>query len=411
MKRAIHPDILAFTLLLGALCALPPMSIDMALPALSRIGESLGASIGAATLTLSVFMAGFSFAQLLFGPISDRFGRRPALLGGCALYTLASFACAAAPSMGLLLAARFFEGCGAGAGMAMAFAIVRDRFEGANARARLSYVGMVLSIAPMIAPTLGAWIIGVTHWRAIYGALGVGGAALIVTVYFFLEESLKRPDATALQPNRLLSNYLRVLRTRVSIGYILVNGFNFGCMFAYVAASSFLMMQVFGLSASVYGVTFACTALGIMAGAFVNSRLNLLGVSPRMPLIVGLIGVLACVLALLALYLGHVVTLMLFLPLLVASDFFYGLVTANAAQGALHPLPDIAGVAGASLGFVQMACGSMASALVARLNDGHSPSAMIWTMLLFSAASAAIYFLVVGPIDKRAGRRREGEHG
>ena len=402
MKRAIHPDKLAFTLLLGALCALPPMSIDMALPALSLIGDSLGATIGAATLTLSVFMAGFSFAQLAFGPISDRFGRRPTLLCGCALFTLASFACAAAPSMGFLLTARFFEGCGAGSGTTMAFAIVRDRFDGANARTRLSYVSMVLSIAPMIAPTLGAWIIGVTHCRVIYGLLGVGCALLVGTVYLTLEESLKTPDATALQPARLMSNYLRVLRTRASIGYILVNGFNFGCMFAYVAGSSFLMMQVFDLSANVYGATFACTAFGIMSGAFINSRLSLFGVSPRIPLTIGLVGILACTSALAVLYANDLVRLSVFLPLLVGSTFSYGLVTANAAHGALHPLPDIAGVAGASLGFVQMAFGSMASASVARFSDGRTSSSMILTMLFCSAASAATYFLAVRPAEMQA---------
>jgi len=386
--------------MLGALCALPPLSVDMALPALSLIGDSFGSSISVATLTLSVFLAGFSFAQLAFGPVSDRLGRRPALLVGCALYSLASFGCAVAPSMEFLLISRLLEGCGAGGGTTTVFAIVRDHFEGSRARTRLSYVSMVLSLAPMIAPTLGAWIIGATHWRVIYAALGVTGFSLLMVVYFSFDESLKTRDVTALNPNRLLTNYLRVLRSRVAIGYIFVEGFSFGGMFSYVAGSSFLMMRYFGLSASLYGYTFACTAFGIMSGAFVNARLCSGNISPRIPLSLGLIGVLICTLSLLTLYLNGVAHLSNFLPLLVASTFFYGLVTANTAYRALHPLPDIAGVAGATFGFVRMACGSAAAALVAGFSDGKSLSSMIFSMLLCSTASAAIYFFALRPYEK-----------
>jgi DHA1 family bicyclomycin/chloramphenicol resistance-like MFS transporter len=161
------------------------------------------------------------------------------------------------------------------------------------------------------------------------------------------------------------------------------------------------MMQFFGLSASAYGYTFACTALGIMAGAFINSRLGILNISPRLPLSVGLFGIVACSLALLALYMNDATRLTYFLPLLVASTFCYGLVTPNAAHGALHPLPEIAGVAGASLGFVQMACGSAASAMVAKLSDGKTPFSMILTMAFCASASCLIYFLCVRPAEKR----------
>jgi len=400
--RRLNPDSLAFTLLLGALGALPPLSIDMALPALSRIGESLHSSISAATLTLSLFMAGFSIAQLLFGPLSDRFGRRPVLIGGCSLFTIASLACAVAPSLELLLLARFIEGCGAGAGMVMVFAMVRDLFDGAKGRTRLSYVSLVLSVAPMIAPTLGAWILAFTHWRAIYGVLAIGGFVLTSVLVLGLEESLAHPDPRALRIERLVVNYGRILRTRLSIGFILINGLSFGCMFGYVAGSSFVMIQILGLSASHYAITFACTALGIMAGAFVSGRLSQRHIPAQVPLTLGLAGALITSLALTLLTLSGATSLIAFLPLLVLCTFCYGLVAPNAAHGALQPLPEIAGVAGASLGFMQMAGGALASALVSQLSDGQTALSMTATMTLCSGASLALYLFWVRPAEPQA---------
>lgn len=399
MKK-INPDTLLFTLLLGALGALPPLSIDMALPALSLIGDTLHRSIGDVTLTLSLFMAGFSSAQLLFGPLSDRFGRRPVLIGGVGLFSAASFACAFAPSLETLLAARFVEGCGAGAGMVMVFAMVRDVFDGPTGRTKLSYVNLVLSIAPMIAPTLGAWILVWLPWPAIYLALGFGGLALSVVLVLGLDESLAQPDLDAVKLGRVAANYAQVLRTRISIGYILINGLSFGCMFAYVSGSSFFMIQVLGLSPKAYAVTFACTALGILVGALVSGKLSHRHVSSVVPLSIGLAGAVAGAAALTVLTLTVSPSVMVFLPVLVLCTFCFGLITPNAAHGALHPLPQIAGVAGATLGFCQMAGGSLASALVAEFGDGQTALAMTGTMLVFAVGALVLYLLVVLPAEK-----------
>lgn len=174
----LQPHSIGFTLLLGGLGTLPPFAIDMALPALTQIGIALQSAMGNVLLTLSFFMAGFSLAQLAFGPVSDRFGRWPTLVVGCSLFSVASIACALAPTIEFLLVARFVEGCGAGAGMVMVFAMVRDLFEGPQARTKLSYVTVVLNVAPMIAPAVGAALLSIGDWRLIYWALGVAGASL-----------------------------------------------------------------------------------------------------------------------------------------------------------------------------------------------------------------------------------------
>ncbi len=407
--RRIHPETLAFTLLLGALGALPPLSIDMALPALGHIAASLHRSIGDVTLTLSLFMAGFSSAQLLFGPLSDRYGRRPVLLAGCGLFALASLACAVAPSLESLLAARFAEGCGAGAGMVMVFAMVRDLFDGHRARTKLSYVNLVLGVAPMIAPTLGAWILALLPWPAIYTTLAAGGLALTLAVWLGLAESLPTPDPGALDLGRVAANYRRVLGHRLAFGYILINGLAFGCMFAYVSGSSFLMIQLLGLSAGRYALTFACTALGIMAGAFLSGQLSHRHVSATVPLGLGLGGAALGSGLLAVLTLTGAPSVALFLPLLVLTTLCYGLIAPNAAHGALHPLPEIAGVAGASLGFTQMAGGALASALVAELNDGRTILSMTATMTLFAVAALLVYALMVMPAERRHEEAAEPE--
>jgi DHA1 family bicyclomycin/chloramphenicol resistance-like MFS transporter len=151
MHMEIRPKSVGFTVLLGALAALPPLSIDMGLPAFPPLEQDLGASPAGAGLTLSVFMAGFSVSQLLLGPLSDRYGRRPVLLAGLLFYAAAGFLCAIAPSIETLIGLRLVEGACAASGTVMAFAITRDLFDGAAARQRLSYVSMVLAVAPVIA--------------------------------------------------------------------------------------------------------------------------------------------------------------------------------------------------------------------------------------------------------------------
>ncbi|MBW4542233.1 MAG: MFS transporter [Myxacorys chilensis ATA2-1-KO14] len=175
----IRPNSLGFTLLLGALAALPPLAIDMGLPALAALGTSFNASPAATGLTLSLFMAGFAIAQLVFGPFSDRYGRRPILLMGCGVFTLANVMCTIAPSIDALITWRFIAGAGAGAAAVLEMAIVRDLFEGSAARAQFSYINLVTSIAPMIAPIIGARVLVVTGWRSVYGVLAVGGGCTL----------------------------------------------------------------------------------------------------------------------------------------------------------------------------------------------------------------------------------------
>jgi DHA1 family bicyclomycin/chloramphenicol resistance-like MFS transporter len=400
----IRPDSIVFIILLSALGGLTPLSIDMGLPALQAIGHSLQVSPASAALTLSLFLVGFAFGPVILGPLSDRFGRRPILLAGCSLFALAGIGCAVASSLPVLLFWRLLEGIGAGAGSTLSIAIVRDLFDGATARSRLSYVATVGSIAPMIAPTLGAIVLAWLGWRAIYGFLAAAGLLLFAAVLIGFAESHSKIDKAALHPGRLAANYERIFRNPKCLGYTLVAALNFGCMFSYISSSPLVMMGVLGVSPSHYGWTFAATALGIMAGAFINGRLNARGFSPSTLLNFGLGLSLISALSLLVISFTSAASVTTILPLLVVNTFSVGFIGPNATQGVMHPVPDIAGVASAVLGSMRMLTGALAGVIVAFLFDTHTAHAMSESMTFFSLASLAVYAGIVRRAERSAVR-------
>ena len=388
------PGTLSFTVLLGILAALPPLSIDMGLPALPTITTSLNASPAAVGLTLSLFMFGYAMAQLIFGPLSDRYGRKPILFTGCVIFMLASAGCVIAPSINPLIVWRFFQGAGAGAGMTVTLAMVRDLFEGVRARSQISYINSVISIAPMIAPTIGGGLLAIANWRAIYGLLALGGLVLVIAVALGLNESIKNRNVNALKLDQLIGNYQRFVNNRVCLGYALVNTFSFGCMFSYVASSPLVMLKVLGISNTAFGLIFASTAIGIMAGSLLSGLLNARGVSSTRLMSFGLV---LCATSSIALILvsvtgvGQVITLV---PLLIINTFCHGLIAPNAIHNALHLIPEIAGTVAAAIGFLQMLGGALASALIAFLFDGHTVNAMSEVMASFAIAALATYSLL-----------------
>jgi DHA1 family bicyclomycin/chloramphenicol resistance-like MFS transporter len=396
----LRPDSIAFIVFLSALGGLTPLSIDMGLPALQAIGHSLQVSSASAALTLSFFLIGFAFGPVLLGPMSDRFGRRPILLAGASVFALAGIGCALAPSLPVLLFWRLLEGVGAGAGSTLSLAIVRDLFDGATARTRLSYVSTIGSLAPMLAPTLGAIVLIFFGWRAIYGFLATVGFLIVFAVFFGFTESHQATDKNALQPGKLAANYARIFRNRICLGYALVVSLNFGCMFSYISSSPLVMMGVLGVSPTYYGWTFAATALGIMTGAFSNGRLNAFGFSAATLLTFGLGLSSLTALSLLAISHSDWASLSTILPLLVLNTFSIGFIGPNATQGVMHPLPDIAGVASAVLGSLRMLFGASAGVLVAILFDNHSAHAMAESMTLFSLGSLTVYWLIVRPAER-----------
>jgi DHA1 family bicyclomycin/chloramphenicol resistance-like MFS transporter len=395
---------LPFTLLLGALATLAAFATDMGLPVLAETAASLGVTPGHAALTLSVFMAGFALGPLVLGPLSDHFGRRPILLTGCAMFAVFGALGAFSTSLGGLLTWRFLMGTGAGGCQVLVLATVRDLFVGTEARVKQAYVNLAGGVAPIIAPTLGVAIAAAGGWRAIYAALAAGGVVLFALVARRLGESAPRRAGATLTVRDTLASYARVLRHPVSLGYALVVALNFGCLFAYVSGSSLVLIELLRVSRPVYGYLFACTAFGLMVGAFATARLTRRGVPHERLIVGGFVLIVATALALLALTLAGRLTVAMLVPLGVVNFVGQGIVRPNAALGALEPMPEIAGIASAVLSGLQMVSGAAASAVVATFFDGRSALAVTGTMAACSVGSAAVYAGLVRRAERRSAR-------
>jgi MFS transporter, DHA1 family, multidrug resistance protein len=373
----------------------------MGLPVLAQTAHSLGVPAGRAALTLSVFLAGFAVGPLVFGPLSDHFGRRPVLLTGIGMFVLFGALGAFSRSLQALLLWRFLMGTGAGGCQVLVLAVVRDLFSGAEARIKQSYVNLAGGVAPIIAPTIGIAIAALGGWRAIYGALAIGGTLLFTIASLGLGESAPRGEPGALTVRGTLESYLRVVRHPVSMGNVAVIALNFACLFAYVSASSLVLIGLLGVSQRTYGLMFAATSGGLMVGAFTNARLSARGVAHSRLIAWGLGAIVGTALILVVLTLIGALRTWLLVGLVIIGFIGHGIVRPNAAQGALEPMASIAGVASAVLSGTQMLTGALASAVVAALFDGRSAIAMTGMMAVCSTASALVYFGIVRPAERR----------
>jgi DHA1 family bicyclomycin/chloramphenicol resistance-like MFS transporter len=207
----IPPASVAFTLLMGFLVALPSFGIDMSLPALIATGASLHVAPAEAGLTMSVFMIGFAVAPLLYGPASDRYGRKPAVICACLLFIVAGVGCAMARSLPALLAWRVVQGAGAGASMTLAFAIIRDLFDGQAARTEISYIVVATMVVPMLAPSVGAALLAFWGWRAIHAVLAGVGTFLVLAIALGFNENATLSPVNRLLPSVVARNYHLVL--------------------------------------------------------------------------------------------------------------------------------------------------------------------------------------------------------
>jgi DHA1 family bicyclomycin/chloramphenicol resistance-like MFS transporter len=397
----IDPASFAFTLLLGLLSSLPTFGIDMILPTLSATGAELGAPPSAVGLAMSVYLLSLGAALMVYGPVSDRFGRKPVAVFGCALMIAASIGCMLAHSLPQLLVFRALQGAGAsGPGLA-AITIVRDLFEGAAARAKMSYVVFAVNIVPMVAPTIGAALLALDGWRTIYLVPIAAGLVLLLAMPGLAETARIDPGAR-LRPATIARDYLRVLAHPVSLGNILCNAAAAGAVFAYITGSALFFINVLDLTPNQYGVIFGASSLSVMGGTFINKRFAVWGVSPGQMIIIGLAlsTLLAAVLLVMAIAGGKSIILVMLVMIGVALSF--GLISPNAMTGAVQPLPEIAGSTSAVLIFVQMIAAASSSALVAGLFDGHSALSMAEIMLLSCVLAIASYVGVVRRAERFA---------
>lgn len=391
-SRAIAPTSLFYVVMLGLFSALPPFGTDAGLPGLPGLEASFGVSVAVATQTLTLFLLGFATGPVLFGPLSDRYGRKPILLFGIAVFTAAALGCSMAGSMHALLVLRFIGGVGAGAAASLPAAIVRDVFRHEEALSRQSLVSMVNSVAPLIAPLLGAAILAFGGWRAIYASLAVLGCGVFLVATFCyaetapLEASRSRTSVLA----SAMTAYRAVLGDRTYLLSTALLASTFGAMFAYITGSSAVFMNLLGATPTVYGMLFACTAAGTITGAASNARLSARWGARRVMATAAAGNVMICVVLLAAACLG-MRSIPLSAALVVLSNFCAGIIIPSATHAALRNMGKVAGSAAALQRGLQMIAGSAAGSLVG-LIGGNPLVAM--SLAMGTAALIALGLLI-----------------
>ena len=368
-RPMLRPDSRAMTLLLGALVAIAPLSMDIYLPSLPSMTQALGATVDEVQLTVSVYMFGWGVAQLFAGPVSDRFGRRPALLWALVVYTLASVACALARDVGTLVAARFVQALSMATVAVVPRAVVRDIHAGERAAQMLSTMMLVLGVAPVLAPILGAELHLRFGWRATFAFVALYGVAAWIAVRFCLPETLRKPDPDALDPRTMVGNWSRVLSSRRYVGFTLIIAGAWSGLFAFLAGSAFVFVDAMGESARAFSLYLGLVSLGVFAGTAVSRRMlprigleRLIGASTAVMFASGT-GMAALA------WLGTREPLAIVLPMFVFMAAYMGTVPQSTA-GALTPYPQIAGSAASLMSFVQFSIAATAALLVGVAWDG-----------------------------------------
>jgi DHA1 family bicyclomycin/chloramphenicol resistance-like MFS transporter len=387
------PPSFGLALLLTTLVALGPLSTDLYLPALPGMTAEFATDVARVQLTLSVFLIGFAVAQLFYGPLSDRYGRRPAMLFGLLLYLASSLACMLAPSIDALIAARFFQALGACAGPVLGRAIVRDVYGPVQAARVLAYISGAMAIAPMIGPFIGGWLTVWFGWRANFAALALFSAVQTAVVFRLLGESNAHKDPLATRPHRLLGNFRELIAGRAYLGYLLCAAFGYAALFSFISGSSFVLIGLHGLTPQWFGASFGLVVTGYIVGTLLTGRHTLRLGTSRMVMMGALLGTAAgSLMAVLALA-GVESVWAILLPMFVFM-VATGLVMPNAIGGALAPYPKMAGAASALMGFVQM---SLAAAVGIAVGHAYDRSAVPMTaaIALCGWAVLASYFFLV----------------
>lgn len=387
---------LRLVLVLGALVTLGPLTIDMYLPSLPRIATELHTTETAAQLTLTGTLLGLALGQLVVGPLSDSLGRRTPLLVGTALHVLASVAAVFSPNVAVLGILRVVQGLGAAAAAVVALAVVRDLFSGRSAATVLSRLFLVIGVAPVLAPTLGGILLTAVSWRGVFVALALIGVALLVVGALALPETMppQRRTAGGLRP--ALRSYATLLRDLPFVALVGVAGLAMSSLFAYVAGSSFVFQDQYGLSQQQFAYVFAAGAVALIGASQLN--VWLLGrCSPERittgALVVGAVAGAVLVGAATS-QVGGLTGLLVPLWVVLGS---VGLVLPNAPALALSRHGEAAGTAAALLGAVQFGFGALIAPLVGAL--GNDSVAMATAML----GGTVLALLALVPILRRAG--------
>ncbi|GHG16159.1 Bcr/CflA family multidrug efflux MFS transporter [Streptomyces filamentosus] len=389
---------LLVTLVLGGLTALPPLSMDMYLPALPEVTRSLAAPAATIQLTLTACLAGMALGQLVVGPMSDKWGRRRPLLAGMVVYVLATAVCALAPSIELLIAFRLLQGLAGAAAIVIARAVVRDLYDGVEMARFFSTLMLISGVAPVVAPLIGGQILRFTDWRGVFHVLAVIGVLLTLVAHRFLHETLPPERRQEGGVGQALRTMRGLLADRVFTGYMLAGGLAFAALFAYISASPFVVQEIYGASPQTFSLLFGLNSVGLVAVGQINGKLLVGRVSLDKALGLGLSVILLAATALLLMttgVFGEVGLVPIAAGLFVLMSAM-GLAMPNTNAQALMRTPHAAGSASALLGTSSFLIGAVASPLVGIAGE-HTAVPMAVVQLACAVAALAAFLLLCRP--------------
>jgi DHA1 family bicyclomycin/chloramphenicol resistance-like MFS transporter len=379
-------------IVLGALSAIAPFSVDMYLPGFPAIARDLVTDVSNVGLTLTSYFIGLSMGQLMFGPVIDRFGRKKPLMVGLLVYILAAVGCAFSPSIYYLIGLRLFLAMGCCVGMVGGSSVIRDLFSGREVARALSLMMTIFGVAPIIAPTIGGLIVATLGWRFIFGVLAMIGAFVLMAVKEVLPETKEADPSISLQPKNVMLGYFKVFRERQFVIYILAGAAGSGGLFSYITGSPFVYIDLLGFTATQFGWMFGVNALAVVVGNQINRVLlrkhDSARILPAVTALQSAIGILLLTGSLLGF-----LTKMAFVGIMVIFLFCFGFINPNSAALALQPFSRNVGSASAIMGSTIMISGALASGLVSYFHNG---TAVPMTLMMAFYPSAGFILMTIG---------------
>ncbi|MEJ2622983.1 MAG: multidrug effflux MFS transporter [Pseudolabrys sp.] len=395
----LRPGSFALTALLAALTAIGPISTDMYLPSLPALTQGFGTTVAAGQLTISSYLIGFAVGQILYGPLSDRHGRKPVLIGAVMLYCAASIVCTFSVSIEMLIGARFLQALGASGGVVLARAVVRDLHSGARAGRELSLIASVMALAPVLAPMVGGVLQTAFGWQSVFATMASVGLSAVAVVWLLLPETLAERASEAISLGSMAKSYRLVARNPAYLAYTGLATTSYAGLFAWLSTASFVLQNLYGLTPFKFGVVFALGSFGYMTGSTIATRLVMR---------LGIDGTIGCGCATMTAgglaMVGAVALDVSSALVLVASVAVYlaglGLVLPQSLAGALTPFPERAGAASALLGFIQQTMAAVSGVVVGQML-GHSAWPLAIAVALMGSVSLLLWFATI-PVRAKA---------
>lgn len=384
----LSPNTFALTALLALLTALGPLAMDLYLPSLPAIAAAFATPLANVQLTISSYLLGFAGGQLIYGPLSDRFGRKPVLLAALAIFCLGTLITFAAPTIAALIAARTLQGMGAAGSTVLARAIVRDLYDGPRAGRELSLMGAIMGVTPIVAPVIGGMTQVALGWRFGFILIFVVGTAAITAVWHLLPETARTHEAPGQSFTDLLGSYRIILRNRSFLAHLAIATTTYCGLFAYISGSSFVLQGLYGLSPFTFGLFYGVTSLGFIGGTLIASHAVIRrGFDWTIGLGAYALAAGGLLLTLTGMFLPALIV-GLALPMMLYSAGI-GLALPLALAGSLQPFPDRAGAASSLVGSIQQTAGAIVGVLV-----GHALGSTAWPMIAGIAAMGCLTLLL-----------------